>query len=252
MAMTLLEIVQRVAQYINGETVTSISDTRESEQLSSIVKETYNNLILTKAVRAKWSMAKLQSLSDTSKPTYFKIQTPIARLESVKYLVTDLEGNKSWRDLHYVTPNTFLSKTVWKLGDDNVEDVIDFSGITLYIQNDKAPDFYTLFDDDYIVFDSYNKAVENTLQQTNILVEAVVIPAFEMRDDFIPNLAEQHFPLLLSRAKLNADMEIKGKYNQLEGEVANKQAIITDVLGERDRGQGEAAWKNRMNTGRRI
>lgn len=256
MAYTLLQMVQRVAEFINAGAVNSISDTRESEQIATIIKETYEDLIVTKQIQAKNRLFKIEPLSDPSKPVYFRVQSPIIRLDYLKYYCENV-----WKTLDYIEPEEFMEKSLalkshrrgesWQdFPEENVEVVEDFSGVKFYINNDKDPEYYTSFDDKHIVCNSYNKTVEASLQADKVSCKGVLMPTFEFKNDFVPEIAEQHFPLLLSASKLNADMELKNNFNQLEGNRSQKQAAITDMISKTNRAQGNALWMNRLKTGR--
>lgn len=245
MAYTLLEMTQRVAEFINGGTVSSISDTRESEQIATIIIETYQDLIVTKQIRAKKRLFKLHSLSDITKPTYFKMLEPVIRLDYLKYICED-----EWKTLDFVEPEEFVERSLFLKDKENVQEVVDFSDVDLYIETDKDPSYYTSLDDNYIICNSFNRNTETTLQEDKISCKGIIMPEFKKEDSFIPEIAEQHFPLLLSQAKLNADMELKGSINQLESSRAQKQAAITDTIAKTNRSEGNYLWMNRLKTGR--
>ena len=60
MKQTLLDIVQRVADYSNAGSVNSIHDTIESEQIASIVKATYVDIILRRELPSSRGMIHLE------------------------------------------------------------------------------------------------------------------------------------------------------------------------------------------------
>src|SRR5690606_26559721 len=60
----------------------------------------------------------------------------------------------------------------------------------LIIGKTAAPQYWTSFDDKYIVFDSYDTGVEATLQSSKSIVYAEFRPNFILDDDFIPVLPD--------------------------------------------------------------
>lgn len=86
---------------------------------------------------------------------------------------------------------------------------------TFYYKNDHTPQYATILSNFYVIFDSYDSTVDTTLQGSKTMVYGEVIPAFEMVDTFIPNLAEEQFQLLLNEAKALAFYELKQQPHQL-------------------------------------
>ena len=105
---------------------------------------------------------------------------------------------------------------------DTVDEILDFSGIKLLIQNDKAPDYWTTFDDDYIVFDSYDSAVDTTLIKGKTSCLAYIIPIFERSNESIPNLPAEAFPALIAEVKSTAFYDVK----QMPNEKEEKRAVL--------------------------
>mgnify|MGYP000149502562 CR=1 FL=1 len=56
------------------------------------------------------------------------------------------------------------------------------------------PSFYTSFDDEHIVMDSYKSSVETTLQNSKTQAYGVVYPTFTISDTFTPDLDDTLFP----------------------------------------------------------
>ena len=63
------------------------------------------------------------------------------------------------------------------------------------------PSFYTSFDDEHIVMDSYKSSVESTLQNSKTQAYGMVYPTFTISDTFTPDLDDTLFPYLLAESK---------------------------------------------------
>ena len=100
------------------------------------------------------------------------------------------------------------------------------------------------------MLDSYNKEIENTVEQANTVAYGIRIPEFKIEDTFVPDLAPQHFSYLLSKAKVMTAMEFDKEYNQLEDDRARKELITSNEHARRLRGQTPELWENRMRSGR--
>ena len=87
------------------------------------------------------------------------------------------------------------------------------------------PQFWTTFDDEYIVFDSYDSATNATLPSSKTLCQVYEEPSFGTAelDTFIPDLPHKAFPYLLSEAKSVAFNSINQNPNQKEEQRSRRQ-----------------------------
>lgn len=250
MKQTLLEMVQKIEESIQGQEINSISDTREALQIANIIKDSYYYLLRVRQIEPKNNLFSFHSLSDLTKPVYLKILDVVTEFDMFKYFD---KKDERYIDLQYVEPQEFIERSLTlNPKEDNVERIQDFSGIYFNIKNDKHPQYYTIFDDEHIVLDSYDKSVEDTIQESNVIAVGVKLPPFELEDTFIPDLAPQHFGLLFSKAKVKATYELDSTINQIEQDDMRKQLITADRYSRRVRSPVSTLWKNRERTGRHI
>jgi hypothetical protein len=71
--------------------------------------------------------------------------------------------------------------------------VTDLNGTPLFILNDAAPTYWTTFDDENIVFDSYDSEVGDTLLSAKSLAMVKYIPPWTSSDTFIPDMPDHMF-----------------------------------------------------------
>ena len=208
MALTLLEMVQDILSEINGDEVNSIADTEESEAIARIIRTAYRDL----SSHTSWPHTRravaLTARSDTNFPTHFTVNSDVKKLVSIYYDVRDAgETRRQYKLMEYKDPDDFLVYLNKRDNDQaNVDVVVDDSGIELLIMNDKAPTYYTSFDDLNLIFDSYDSAVDSTLQESKLQAQGYIIPSFSLTDSFTPDLPTDAFSLLyqesLSRVQL--------------------------------------------------
>lgn len=214
--MTLLEIVVDILNDLDGDPVNSINDTVEAQQVAQIVKTTFYNIVDGKDYPHKKELFQLTGLSNVNKPTYMQIPSTIEQVEWIKYnnrKVTDTKDR--FVDVSYKDPYEFVSLVNSRDSNaSNVQVVQDFSGVTLNILNDKAPQYFTSFDDDYVIFDSFDSAVDNTLQQSKVSSLGKRTITFTISDTFIPDLPVQMFSYLLNESKSTAFLILKQTTNQ--------------------------------------
>ena len=198
----LLEIVQEILTDISSDEVNSISDTEDSEQVAKHVRATYRALI----TQDKWPHTRraltLNPRSDSAFPNYMIVKEDLKELISVYYNKAKVgEARKNYEELTYLDPDDFLMKLNKRDNTKaNTDVIIDDSGIELLILNDKHPQWYTSFNDVDIVFDSYDSAVDSTLQTSKVQAQGWIIPEFRLEDTFVPDLPVDGFSLLIEES----------------------------------------------------
>ena len=78
------------------------------------------------------------------------------------------------------------------------------------------------------------------------------MPEFKLEDDFVPDLAPQHFNLLLNSARVQAAYELNRETDPVTNDRARKELVTADKHAQRVRGQETTIWKNRPLSGRKI
>lgn len=207
MKMTLLKMVQNILSDMDSEEVNSISDSNEAEQIAQVIETTYYNLIATRIIPEHSQVIKLTSFSSSARPTHFSFPTRVKNIEFLDYNVSKEVGGVSYKRMKYLTPDEFfgLIDNRDSLAS-NVKQVADaISDSTLLIRNDVMPAYYTSFDDDTVVFDSYDKTVDSTLTSAKTRAYGIKYPTFDsFTDSFVPDIDETMFPFLLAEAKSTA------------------------------------------------
>lgn len=96
------------------------------------------------------------------------------------------------------------------------------SSFTFYYKNNIQPRYATVIENFYFVFDSFDNTQDSTLQANKTLCSGQTIPVFTLTDNFIPDLDDYQFPLLLSEATSLAFFELKQTLHQ-KAEQENKR-----------------------------
>ena len=211
MKKTLLEIVQEILSDMDSDSVNSILDTFESEQVAQIVKSTFESMLSTRDWPHLKQLIQLTPSNDNALPTHMYVPNNVSRMVSINYnTVKAGETKKQYRPIGWREPDEFLQLTNQYNSDEaNVDVIIDPTGVELLIRNDRAPTFYTSFDDNTLVFNSYDNAVDNTLQNSKTQAQAYVYPGWSTEDSFVPDLPEEAFVALVEEAKSRAMFRLK-------------------------------------------
>lgn len=211
MKMTLLEIVQDILSDMNSDEVSSVTDTLESMQVAQIVKSSYMEMMGNKNWPHLKKLTTFSSSGTTSRPTHMSVEDNIKEVVQVSYnKKKSTDTKEKWSEVEWKEPDDFLRYTNARNTDnsDTVE-ITDVSGVKFLIKNDVAPTYYTSFDDENVVFDSYDSSVDSTLQAAKTQVLAYVMPTFTISDTFTPDLPSEMFPALLAEAKSTCFARIK-------------------------------------------
>jgi hypothetical protein len=200
---TLLEIVQDILNDIDGDEVNSIDDTPEATQVAFIVRSTYNAMLANRDWPHTKQLIQLSSFSDNTMPTHVTIQSSIKRLLFINYNKQEAGTTRlKYEAVKYKEPEEFLRMVNLRNNDDsNVDVITDPTGVVLNLYNDRHPTYFTSFDEETLVFDSYDGAIDNTIQTSKIQAFAYVIPDFTLSDTHTPDLPEEAFPALVEEAK---------------------------------------------------
>lgn len=216
MKLSLLEMVQDILSEMDSDEVNSINDTVESVQVAQTIKTCYFEMIGNRNWPHLRKLIQVEGLATPSMPNYLRVPEDVKELVFFKYDKRKLGDTKSTlQDITYKEPDSFLRYVSARNSDNtNVDEITDFSGSKILVLNDVAPTYWTTFDDQHIVTDSYDAAVDTTLQQSKTQALAYVNPTWSHVDAFIPNLPIEAFPALLAESKSTCFFNIKQMPNQ--------------------------------------
>jgi len=222
---TLLKIVQDILNDLDSDEVNSINDTVESMQIAQIVQSCYEELSTNRNWPHQKRVMQLDASGTLSRPNYLKIPSEVKELLQFKYEKSKVDETKlQYLDVKFIYPDEFLQLTYARDSSaDNVQTVLDNSGVSLLIYNDKAPEYWTTFDDEWIVCDAYDLEVDSTLKKSKTQIVCYKELDFSLTDDFIPEMPSEAFPLLVEEAKSTAFLVLKQMANQKAEQKAGRQ-----------------------------
>lgn len=284
MKRNLLDLTQNILSALNSDEVNSISDTTESRQVAEIIRTTYYNLLVRAELASHRKLFQLTSSGDPTSPVLmYKPEESVVKLEWIKYydssttdttdsfdfihdLNVDLEDNDSGGDLatsfKYVKIlpiREFLDMTdMFNATESNV-DTFEFTAqltssqvadtFSFNYRTDKQPQYCCILQNYYFIFDSYDSTQDDTLQTIKTRCLGIITPSFTLADDFIPDLDDWAFPLLLNEAKSLAFYELKSSsHPQAEREIHRQW---TSLQKNRDIIERPSYFNNLPNFGRR-
>lgn len=243
MKMTLLDIVQNILSSANGSEVNSIGDSVEALQAASEVETAYFVLVNEFDQDTFKAAVQLDPSLDPDRPTHMKIPSNVSSFDWIRY--KDTSNGDKWVDVQYLNPEEFLLRSFKLTGQDATQVVEDFNGVEITVASDRAPCFYTSFDDEWLIFDGYNRAVESTLQNSKTVSWAYVSPEWRNEDSFIPKLRVDLFPRLLSEAKSAFFINHKQVANSKEEQRSRR--LITNFQNRQHRDQNNQSTSSTQN-----
>lgn len=229
-------MTQNILSEMEEDEVNSINDSVVALQVADIIRTTYFNIIDSKD---SWpwmrELFQLTSLADTTKPTHMLIPSNITDVEFVKYNIRVLADTKDkFTNIKYKFPADFLKLLeVRDSSAPTVQVVTEINGTKLNVRNDKAPQYWTSFDDTYIVFDSFDSDVDSVVQASKTQCSGGRYPTFTLADNFVADIPVQMFTYLLNEAKSTCFLSLK--------QMANQKAEQHSVTQRRRMSQ--SAWK---------
>lgn len=254
MKYTLLDMTQDILSSMSSDEVNSISDTTESLQVATIIKQKYFDLINRVNLPEHDQLVQLDPSLDNTSPVLMYVPDGVAELKWIKYFNSNVldSANGSDHDINTdIVPGSGVSATTPPPGYQYVtilpvnqfidmvnsfnpmeDDVESFtfsdtsnnypSNYTFYYKNGRQPNYCTIISNYYIIFDSFDTTQDSTLQASKTMAFGRVIPMFKMVDNFIPDLAAEQFQLLLNEAKSLAFFELKQQPHLLAAQEANR------------------------------
>lgn len=256
MKYTLLQMTQEILSNMSSDEVNSISDTPESLQVATLIRQKYFDIINRLGLPDHEQPVQLVPSTDNTLPVLMYVPDGLKDIQWIKYFNSNTTGlaisdsaarNNAINGLpntdgssvptppgyQYVTilPVTqFLDYMLaFNTNDPNVfqytfTDTSNkfTSTYTFNYNNIKQPLYCTILSNFYVLFDAYDNTVDTTLQAHKTMVMGSVIPVFLLQDTFIPDLAEEQFPLLLNEAKMLAFYELKQQDHALAAKETNR------------------------------
>ena len=231
MKYTLLELTKAVLSSMDSDEVDSITDTVESLQVVEVIKAVYDDIISRSDLQTSKTLFNLTASGSITKPTLMSKPTGIDKLEWVKYnCIKAGDTDPNWAYIQYLPPAQYIEMMHQPVLTDSTISSFnhtfpDGSNIRFYYRNERAPSYYTTFDDGTMFFDAYDSAVESALQTSKTLCYGSRISDFQAVDSYVPNLQPQQFSLLLNEAKSLAWAELKQTVHQKAEQTARRNWV---------------------------
>lgn len=199
--LTLLSVVNSYMLATDGFRVSTIDDTLESQQVAGIANDVFEDLVNDIFDNSNTqNIVQLESLADLTKPNYLRLPDTAMKIKESKVMynvATGATGSTTlkFNEITYMRPQDFLDHVGNRSTNTaNTQVVDDFSGYKLVIKTNSAPQYYTSFDDEHLIFDSYDVAVDAVLQSSKSGVLVSEQRVFTLSDTYVIDLPEWFHP----------------------------------------------------------
>lgn len=200
---TLLTMVQQILSEADGDTVTGISDTVESQQCADLIGIVFDEVVQDYDLGLTKSIIQLTATSSAT-PNVMTRPEDLYNIEWIKYDKRTAAGNpQQYETVHYMEPARFIEYVSSRSTDlSNVDAVALDSGHSIPVVNDQAPTYFTFMEDyDDIIFDSYDSALETELQAGKSLAYGQIIPSLSIAGTSTIDLPKQMTALVQASAR---------------------------------------------------
>lgn len=234
---TLLYVVQSMLDSIGGDQVDSINDTEESLQIARIARDLYYEMANTHEWPHLKKLVQLEATS-SSTPSYLKLPEDVQRLDEFRYDTRAAVADaKNFEVIDYLPPADFLIITLGRDSTDStVTTTTDVDGSVVLIYNDRAPTYWTSFDDEYIVCDAYDSALESNLQASKSMATVWEEPTFTLSDAYQVDLPAKEYPLFMAELKALVWNDVATTPNAKAEQAARRARIWSNVNKFRTKG----------------
>lgn len=231
MRYTLKEMVSLILNSMDSDSVNSISDTVESLDVANTIKSCYYDLATDLNLPEHNKLFELNASGDNAKPVLMTLPTNALRLDWLKYDVRlDGETTADYLLLERVELDDFFRRQEILRDYSSSVDTMTFTSngesFEYFYWNDRAPVFYTTFDDHTLLFDGHDLNLDTTLQKSKTMAFGAIYPTFTLTDNFYPDLDPTQFSLLINQAKVRCFNEKKQMVNSEALKEARRQRII--------------------------
>lgn len=240
MKRTVLDLTQDILSSLSSDEVNSISDTTESMQVATIIKNKYFDIINRVNLPRLDQLVQLAPSLDSTNPVMMYVPDGVTDIKWIKYFNSNIlnVANASTHGINVnIVPSTSTTTppvpgyeyvtilpvrqfidmvNTFNPSESNVDSFTfteNVNGIpgtyTFYYKDDKQPSYCCILSNFNVIFDSFDQTQDSTLQASKTMAWGRVIPVFLMQDSFIPDLDDEQFTLLLNEAKALAYFELK-------------------------------------------
>lgn len=231
MRFTLKEMVDLILNAMDSDSVNSITDTVESLDIAYTIRSCYYDMATDLDLPEHNRVYELNASGDNAKPVLMTMPTNALNLKWLKYdMQVSGDTVSDYQYLDRVDLETFmLRQEALREYTSDVDEMVFTSNSESFpymYWTDRHPKYYTTYDDNTLLFDAHDSALDTTLQKSKTMAFGNVYPVFTIDDDFYPEIDPSQFSLLINKAKVRCFNEKKQMINTEALKEERRQRII--------------------------
>lgn len=251
---TILQIVQTVGQRIGSDEIDSLDETIESADIVGVLIGVYEEVIS----RKPWEFLRghprqLDAIELTSNQlNTLVLPDDVTRVECVRYR-SDNESNEGYKELRYLSACDFVTKVQARNPlNDNMTTIVNNDGVRLFIETNRAPIYWTSFDEENITFDAYDLARGIGNLAADSVIIADIIPAVDFTDPLaVLPVPQRMETLIINDAISTAAVALRQTTDPKAEQVARRQhAALRELEPRTNKDIKERHYGRRTNSGR--
>lgn len=211
MSFTLLEVVQDMLYSIQGDQVSDINGTVEAIRCHYLARQVFLDSVANTSMAPEQNQIKqLEGVGEVDDPTKLSIPRIIDEILCLEYQ----ESDGDYKELQFLEPHHFTAKCESYRGLDNTK-TVTYGDINLVVRTDKHPKYWTTYDNQFVLFDSWQESVEASVvgTKTRCLVRLSGPELWNPSNDFVIPLSDDAMSTYLNECKDRAWSEIKQQPN---------------------------------------
>jgi hypothetical protein len=235
MSLTVLKVVQDILSSMDSDEVNSIGDTVESTDVARCVAETFNGIITDYDIESIVTGYQLQGLGDVTKPTHMTVPETTQSIIEIRYDVRkQATDTQVMRPIQYLDPSPFVDIVAQRDATQaNILEVTLSDGLKIGVQTDHAPNYWTTFDQETVIFDSYNNNIDTTMHSSRSWALGREGQDLIVNDFTLINLPRELEDLLMTNARELCFDLYKGSTPKKVVERARKSRVRMKILKDR-------------------
>lgn len=251
---TVLKIVQTIGERIGSDEIDALDETIESLEIANILSSVYEEVISRKAwefLRGRVRQLDAIPVASTQLNTLV-IPEDVTHIETLKYRA-DNTSLEQYVELVYVSATEFITRLQGRnSADANVTVIPNADGVNIPVITDRAPSFWTSFDEENITFDSYDVSRGTGNQAADSVIIADIIPVVDFTDPTaVLPVPQRMETLIINDAISTAAVALRQTTDPKAEQIARRQHAALRELEPRTRKDiEEANYGRKTRSGR--
>jgi hypothetical protein len=251
---TILQIVQTVGQRIGSDEIDSLDETIESLEIVGVLAGVYEEVISRKSWEFLRGHVRQLDAIDVLSTQFNTLLIPddVTRVECLRYR-DDNNSVETYTELTYLSAADFVTKVhARNSAATEVTTIINDDGVRLFVYNDRAPVYWTSFDETTITFDGYDVTRGNGNLASDSVIICDIVPAVDFTDPAaVLPVPQRMETLIINEAISTAAVSLRQTSDPKAEQVIRRQhAALRELEPTTRRDTKEKHYGRRTSSGR--